>query len=82
MIKEIFEQPEGISETLRRRLTDSGEIRLDSISMTKRDIQNIDRIYIVACGTAYHAGIAGKYIIEKLVKIPAKIGRASCRERV
>ena len=77
MIKEIFEQPEGISETLRRRLTDSGEIRLDSISMTKRDIQNIDRIYIVACGTAYHAGIAGKYIIEKLVKIPVEADIAS-----
>lgn len=77
MLKEIFEQPKGLSDTLNRRLSDSGRIMLEGITLTKEQIENIKKIYIVACGTAYHAGLVGKYIIEKLVKIPVEVDVAS-----
>ena len=77
MLKEIYEQPKGIYETLTRRLGEDGAIKLDGISMTKEDIESFDKIYIVACGTAYHAGLVGKYIIEKLAKVPVEIDVAS-----
>ena len=70
MLKEIYEQPNGVKETLVRRLNANGEIHLDDIKMTKEDLDNIDRVYIVACGTAYHAGLVGKFAIEKFAKIP------------
>ena len=77
MLKEIYEQPKGLYETLTRRFNEDGTIRLDGISMTKEDIESFDKIYIVACGTAYHAGLVGKYIIEKIAKIPVEIDVAS-----
>ncbi len=77
MIKEIHEQPKGLYETLNRRLGDDGIIKLDGISLTKEDLDKINKIYIVACGTAYHAGLVGKYIIEKLAKIPVEVDVAS-----
>lgn len=77
MIKEIHEQPKGLSETLNRRLDDNDMIKLDGISLTKEDLDKINKIYIVACGTAYHAGLVGKFIIEKLAKIPVEIDVAS-----
>lgn len=77
MLKEIHEQPKGIYETLTRRLNDNGEINLDGISMTKEDIEQFNKVYIVACGTAYHAGMVGKFIIEKLAKVPVEIDVAS-----
>ncbi|MDD6311687.1 MAG: glutamine--fructose-6-phosphate transaminase (isomerizing) [Firmicutes bacterium] len=77
MLKEIHEQPKGIGETLLRRLDENGEINLDGITMTKEDIENFNKVYIVACGTAYHAGLVGKMIIEKLAKIPVEIDVAS-----
>ena len=77
MLKEIFEQPKGISETLNRRLDENGQIKLDGISLTKEDLDNFSRIYIVACGTAYHAGLVGKAVIEKFAKIPVEVDVAS-----
>ena len=77
MLKEIHEQPKGIEETLIRRITDEGLINLDGISMTKEDIENFNKIYIVACGTAYHAGLVGKLVIEKMAKIPVEVDVAS-----
>ena len=80
MIKEIHEQPKGIGETLLRRLKDEGGIEtvnLDGISMTKEDIEGYDKVYIVACGTAYHAGLIGKMAIEKMAKIPVEVDVAS-----
>lgn len=77
MLKEINEQPKGIYETLTRRLDEHDEINLDGISMTKEDIEKFNKVYIVACGTAYHAGMVGKFIIEKLAKIPVEIDVAS-----
>lgn len=77
MLKEIHEQPKGIRETLTRRLDENGDVKLDGITMTKEDIEGFNKIYIVACGTAYHAGLVGKFIIEKLAKIPVEIDVAS-----
>ena len=77
MLKEIYEQPKGLSETLCRRLDPSGKITLEGITLTREDIEKFSKIYIVACGTAYHAGLVGKYIIEKLVKIPVEVDVAS-----
>ncbi|MGL5328535.1 MAG: glutamine--fructose-6-phosphate transaminase (isomerizing) [Peptostreptococcaceae bacterium] len=70
MLKEVYEQPNGVKETLIRRLNENGEIQLDDIKMTKEDLEKINRVYIVACGTAYHAGLVGKYAIEKFAHIP------------
>ncbi len=71
MLKEIFEQPRVIRDTILPRLPDdSDQITLDNISLTKEDIMGIDKIYIVACGTAYYAGLVGKYLLERLARIP------------
>ena len=77
MLKEIHEQPKGIYETLTRRINDDGSIRLDGISMTKEDIENFNKVYIVACGTVYHAGLVGKLVIEKMAHVPVEIDVAS-----
>ena len=77
MLKEINEQPKGIADTLLRRLDENGNIVLDGISLTKEDIEGFDKVYIVACGTAYHAGLIGKRAIEKMVKIPVLVDVAS-----
>jgi len=77
MLKEIHEQPKGLFETLNRRLDDHGNIRLDGIHLTKEEIQQFTKIYIVACGTAYHAGLVGKFAIEKLARIPVEVDVAS-----
>ncbi|HFL3239610.1 TPA: glutamine--fructose-6-phosphate transaminase (isomerizing) [Clostridioides difficile] len=70
MSKEIHEQPTGVRETLERRLDDNGNIILDSINISREDLEKINKVYIVACGTAYNAGLLGKYAIEKFVNIP------------
>ena len=77
MLKEIHEQPKCIEETLSRRLTADGKIVLDGISMTKEDIESFNKVCIVACGTAYHAGLVGKTVIEKFAKIPVEVDVAS-----
>ena len=77
MLKEIFEQPKGISETINRRLDENGMIKLDGISLTREELDRFSKIYIVACGTAYHAGLVGKTIIEKFAKIPVEVDVAS-----
>ncbi len=77
MLKEIHEQPKGVYETLTRRLEKDGSIKLDGISLTKEDLDKINKIYIVACGTAYHAGLVGKYAIEKFARIPVEVDVAS-----
>ena len=77
MLKEINEQPKGIADTLMRRLDEDGNIKLDGIELTKEDLEKIDKVYIVACGTAYHAGLIGKFTIEKLAKIPVEVDIAS-----
>lgn len=76
-IKEINEQPTGVHATLHRRLDADDNIVLDGIKLTKEDLDNFNKIYIVACGTAYHAGLIGKYAIEKLANIPVEVDIAS-----
>lgn len=77
MLKEIHEQPNAIRETLLQRLDEDGNVKLDGIKITKEDIENFDKIYIVACGTAYHAGLVGKYILEKMVGVSVDVEVAS-----
>ena len=77
MLKEIHEQPKGIKETLDRRIDDNGFIKLDDINLTKEDLNKINKVYIVACGTAYHAGLVGRFAIEKFAKIPVEMDVAS-----
>lgn len=77
MLKEIHEQPEGIKDTLMKRLKDDDSINLDGIEMTKEDIDGFNKVYIVACGTAYHAGLVGKAAIEKMAHIPVEVDVAS-----
>jgi glucosamine--fructose-6-phosphate aminotransferase (isomerizing) len=78
MLKEINEQPKIVQDVLSIRMKeDEDEINLEGISLRKDDLKNIDRIYIVACGTAYHAGLVGKYLIERIARIPVVADVAS-----
>ncbi|MDR0423911.1 MAG: glutamine--fructose-6-phosphate transaminase (isomerizing) [Clostridiales Family XIII bacterium] len=77
MIKEIYEQPQGIMKTIERRMDGGGRIKLDGIKLGKGELGAIDRVYIVACGTAYHAGLVGKYAIERFAGIPVEVDIAS-----
>ncbi len=78
MIKEIYEQPKAIRETTLGRLAkDDSGIIFDELKWTKDDVAAIKKIAIVACGTAYHAGIVGKYYIEQLARIPVEVDVAS-----
>ncbi len=76
MMKEMYEEPKVIRDTINPRLKDGG-LLLDNVTITEEDINKLDKIYIVACGTAYHAGVIGKYIIEKLCRIPVEVDVAS-----
>ncbi len=77
MIKEIFEQPNSIRETIGSRLQLNELCSFDDLSLSKEYLQSINKIYIVACGTAMHAGLVGKNAIEKLCKIPVTVDIAS-----
>lgn len=78
MLKEIFEQPRALRDTLRGRITPMGDdVKLDEISLTPEEIKELSRIHIVACGTAYHAGLVGKHVIEKLARVPVEVDLAS-----
>lgn len=76
MMKEIHEQPKAVRDTLTGKITD-GKVTFEDFKLTKEELQGIDRIYIVACGTAYHAGLMGKVAIEKFAKIPVEVDIAS-----
>ncbi len=78
MIKEIYEQPKAIRETMSSRLAkDDRSIVFEELKWTRDDLANINKIFIVACGTAYHAGIVGKYYLEQLARIPVEVDIAS-----
>lgn len=77
MLKEIHEQPVGIMDTLSRSLDDDGHISLYGIDMDAEELKKYNKLYIVACGTAYHAGLVGRYVIEKLAQIPVEVDIAS-----
>lgn len=77
MIKEIMEQPTALHATISPRLDENGGIVLDGIQLTADQLRQINRIFIVACGSAYHAGVVGKYVLEKLTRIPVEADLAS-----
>lgn len=78
MIKEINEQPRALRDTLKGRISHMGDkVILDEIKMTPEQIKGIKKIIITACGTAFHAGLVGKYVIEQLVRIPVEVDVAS-----
>ena len=77
MLKEIYEQPNAIRETIGSRLPDNEPCNFDDLKFTKEFLSKINKIYIVACGTAMHAGLSGKIAIEKLCKIPVTVDIAS-----
>lgn len=74
MLKEIYEQPDALRNTLAGRLEASGSVDLSELSM---DLSGIGRVVVVACGTAYHAGLLGKYAIERLARVPVEVAVAS-----
>ena len=79
MLKEIMEQPQALRETMRGRLSDGGQkINLAELNFKAQEIENISKIFIIACGTAYHAGLVGKYLMENT----APAGRSRRRLRI
>ena len=77
MLKEIFEQPKAVADTLIGRLSENKQIVLDELSMSVQEIRALKKITVIACGTAYHAGMIAKYAIEKWAKIPVDVEIAS-----
>jgi glutamine---fructose-6-phosphate transaminase (isomerizing) len=77
MLKEIAEQPAAVADTLRGRLTAAGEILLDEVRLSDQDLRDVDKVFIVACGTTYHAGLVAKYAIEHWTRIPCEVELAS-----
>lgn len=78
MLKEIYEQPKVVKDNLAKRFSEDGKsIELDGIKLGKSELENINQIYIVACGTAYYAGLIGKYLLERIVRIPVNSDVAS-----
>ncbi|QXG77270.1 glutamine--fructose-6-phosphate transaminase (isomerizing) [Modestobacter sp. L9-4] len=77
MLKEIAEQPQAIADTLLGRLGESGELVLDEVRLSDQELRDIDKIFVVACGTASHAGLIAKYAIEHWTRIPVEVEVAS-----
>lgn len=76
MFKEIMEQPKAIRDTISPRLRD-GRVVLDDVTITKEELEDLDRLYVIACGSSYHVGMAAKYILERLLRIPVEVTLAS-----
>ena len=76
MLKEIFEQPEAVAETIGDRVR-GHKLMLEALGLTELEVRNLRRIVIVACGTAYHAGVVGRYILEEWARVPVEPDIAS-----
>lgn len=76
MLKEMYEQPKAVADTLNPRLRD-GDIVIEELGMSDEEIRRIRKIYIIACGSAYHTGVTAKYIFEGLARIPVEVDLAS-----
>ena len=76
MLKEIHEQPDAIAETIGERLY-HGELQLDGLNLDEQQIRELSRVVILACGTAYHAGLIGRYLLEEWARIPSESDIAS-----
>ena len=78
MLKEIYEQPRAIADTIAGRLqSDEGDIYLEDLDLSQEQLVGLDKIFIIACGTSWHAGLVGKFYIEKMTLIPVEIYIAS-----
>jgi len=78
MLKEIFEQPRAIADTIAGQVfEEEGDVFLDELRMTDKDLAEISRVVIVACGTSWHAGLVGKFLIEDLCRVPVEVEIAS-----
>ena len=78
MHKEIHEQPRAIADTLRTRMrVERGEVILDEVTLSRADAEGLSRVVIVACGTSWHAGLTGKFLLEQLARVPVEVDYAS-----
>ena len=77
MGKEIHEQPRAIADTLLGRLLPDGTVELDELRITDDELRRVDKVFVVACGSSYHAGMVAKYAIERLARLPTEIDIAS-----
>jgi glucosamine--fructose-6-phosphate aminotransferase (isomerizing) len=77
MLKEIHEQPTAIRDTLRGRFDAKGRLALDDVRMPEDQFEDVDKVFVVACGTAFHAGLVAKYAIEHWTRLPVEIDIAS-----
>ncbi|HEX2062184.1 MAG TPA: glutamine--fructose-6-phosphate transaminase (isomerizing), partial [Thermoanaerobaculia bacterium] len=77
MLKEIYEQPEAVRNTMRNRFDDAGRIVLDEVHWDQRTLQDITKVVVVACGTSFHAGMAAKHSIEHYTRLPVELDLAS-----
>lgn len=76
MLKEIYEQPRAVLDTMNPRIKD-GKIEIEELGMSEEEIRAIRKIYIVACGSAYHTGVTAKYVFEGMARIPVEVDLAS-----
>lgn len=76
MLKEIFEQPYGVKESMRGRLS-NGELHFDELGLNSKQIKDIKKVQIIACGTSYHAALIGKQVIERWARIPVEVDLSS-----
>ncbi|MBE0429388.1 MAG: glutamine--fructose-6-phosphate transaminase (isomerizing) [Thermoleophilia bacterium] len=77
MRKEIYEQPGALSDTLAGRLAEDGRVVIEEMAITGKELAGIDNVYIVACGTSYHAGLVGRYFLEKWARVAVALDVAS-----
>ncbi len=77
MLKEIAEQPRAVADTMRGRIDRSGQLHLDDSRINDNELREIDKVVVIACGTAYHAGLVAKYAIEHWTRIPVEVELAS-----
>ena len=78
MLKEIYEQPRAIADTLRGRFyPESGQVNMDEFGIKEEDLRKAQKIFIAACGTSWHAALIGKYMIEELARVPVEVDIAS-----
>ena len=78
MLKEIYEQPRAVRDTVQGRVSlDTGRVYLEAMNITEAEFRTFDRVMIAACGTSWHAGLAGKYMLEQLARVPVEVDNAS-----
>ena len=78
MLKEIYEQPRAVRDTVQGRVSlDTGRVYLEEMDITPQEFKEFDRVMIAACGTSWHAGLAGKYMLEQLARVPVEVDYAS-----